>query len=342
MIGDTKGVIMEIKKSYLMWVGSESYKDIATWTEEAAVQGISKRLPNVAVGRKLQEDGSVVFVAHDEGESHDCDDCIGIVENPERRKIRSAVKKLRKEIHEIQDKIKNFPFSRYNVEEYDKGVKPLERLKQRRADKIAGLEVEFDDQDETIESGTGGWVDVETTPCVIERWDYRKYNYWLHQPGKFDVNKVRDKEMCSGCGGTGLLPNSKIFGIFIPGCVEYIMKKDDTDKVRRRMEAQGIRVVTQGQLVTEKMRKCGYRIAGGIYVVTETGDEPTSKATRLVEMLIDKGIVSPDGVEVKGNFIRFVNPIETDVKRFRGIKSWNLDPAAEDEAEMILDAISAD
>jgi len=332
---------MEIKKSYLMWVGSESYKTIDDWSGEAVVQGISKRLPTAFVGQKLTEDGAVIFVAHDEGESHDCEECAGTLENPEKRKLKSAWEKLDKEISDIEAKIAKATDGAKLTDEALKEVSSLEKLRSRRIRKRIAAVEGYQDEDDEIESGTGGWTKVKTADGV-ECWDYRKYNYWLHQPKKFDPDAVVEKEMCECCGGTGLLPNSKVFGIFVPSAVEYIMKKEDGDEVRRRMERQGIRVVTQGQLVTEKTRKCGKRCAGGVYVVTDTGNKPTYKATELVETLIRKGIVEPDGVDIKGNFIRFVEPVGTDVKRFRGIKTWCLDPAAEDEAEMILDAISAE
>jgi hypothetical protein len=41
-----------------------------------------------------------------------------------------------------------------------------------------------------------------------------------------------------------------------------------------------------------------------------------------------------------GDFVRFVKPVEiSGVRRFRGVKKFNLVPEAEEQAEMVLDAI---
>jgi len=56
--------------------------------------------------------------------------------------------------------------------------------------------------------------------------------------------------------------------------------------------------------------------------------------------LVAKGLVKPEATEISGSFIRFIEPIEVDVKRFRGIKSWSLNPDVEDAAEDILEALA--
>jgi hypothetical protein len=337
----------------MMWVGSESYKTIKDWTDEAIVQGISKRLPNAAVGRCLAEEGTVIFVAHDEGVFHECPDCIGVVENPEARKMRTDLERVAKEVEgyelalestheESEEYVKSHPNAGSddeNIVALHKESTRLMRLIARRNAKYRSIEEELETSREYVEGGTGGHVHIMSDGGTVERWDYRKYNYWLHQPKKFDVNSVVKKNMCESCGGTGQLPDAKIFGVFIPSAVEYILKPCDDEEVKKRMEARGISTVTQTQLKSEVIRKCGKRHEGGVYIVASTSEEPTKQMVEVVEELVKKGLVEPDGVEIKGDFVRFIEPVETEVKRFRGIKSWCLDPRAEEEAEMIFDAM---
>lgn len=68
-----------IKQTYLMWVGSESYPHIKDYVDEAQARGVSKRLPNKALAQAMLEPGTLVFLAHDEGEHEDCQACMGIV-----------------------------------------------------------------------------------------------------------------------------------------------------------------------------------------------------------------------------------------------------------------------
>ena len=80
---------MEIKNTYLMWIGSEHYSTIDSWVKEATEQGVSKRLPNEHMGTSLLNPGTVVFVAHDEGDMDECTECLGTISCGECRK-RSA------------------------------------------------------------------------------------------------------------------------------------------------------------------------------------------------------------------------------------------------------------
>lgn len=337
---------MEIKQSYLMWVGSEHYKSIEDWTGEAVTQGISKRLPNADVGQALTQEGTVIFVAHDEGSFHECADCLGTIENPEKRKAKQALQNLQKEIQDLEDNAKGVQ------ESIDKGVCDAEggqadidrinKLIERRAQKALKLQGEISGMSDQVEGGTGGHATVANGEGLkSERWDYRKYNYWLHQPQKFNIANVLDKEMCETCGGTGRLPDAKVFGLFLPDAVEYILKAEDTEVVKDQMEKErGFRTVEERLVKVEAKRKCGKRHAGGVYVVTDTKEGESKSAKEIVEQLVTDGIISPEGVEINGSFVRFLNPIDVDVKRFRGIKRWSLDPRAEDEAEMILEAIA--
>jgi len=127
--------------------------------------------------------------------------------------------------------------------------------------------------------------------------------------------------------------------LFMPEGVEYILKSTDTDKVKQEMETKGFGTVDTVALVSERKRGCGKRKPGGYYVVTKQGAKPSQKVEEVVDKLVKAGVVKPEGLEVKGSYIRFVTPIDINVKRFRGLKRWNLDPRAEQEAEMILEAM---
>jgi len=330
---------MEIKNSYLMWIGSDHYKTIEDWTGEAVTQGISKRLPNADVGQALTSEGTAIFVAHDEGSFHECPDCLGTIENPERRKLQQEAKRIDAESKELQTQLINVAGE---GPEADKERDRLTNLINNRGQKIAKLIGQIKDQPEQVEGGTGGHALVTKGEGLdTERWDYRKYNYWLHQPKVFNASDVLSKEMCECCGGTGRLPDAKVFGLFIPDAVEYILKAEDTELVKDKMEGErGFRTVTEQLVKVEPKRKCGKRHPGGVYVVTDVKEGETKSAKEVVEQLVKDGIVTPEGVEINGSFIRFLNPIDVEVKRFRGIKRWSLDPRAEDEAEMILEAIA--
>src|SRR3954467_11925932 len=92
---------MEIKNSYLMWIGSDHYATFDIWKKEAGELGVSKRLPGADVGRKLCEPGTVIFVAHDEGETHDCPDCTGTIACPECRITEQKIIGLEEEIADL-------------------------------------------------------------------------------------------------------------------------------------------------------------------------------------------------------------------------------------------------
>lgn len=322
---------MEIKNSYLMWVGKEHYGDIAAYSEEAVTLGISKRVPNVGVAKALTEPGTVVFVAHDEGESHDCPDCQGEIECPECRKRDQEVASLKAAIAKVRDKHEDFD------NEASKGDK---RFVAVREAKIAKLEAASEscaacDGEGLLTSGTGGMVTLKDGRVM----DYRQYNYWLHQPAKFDPDTVSTKKMCGTCGGTGLIPDAKVFGMFLPEGVEYILSGDEDDEKRKVLDGVKAKLIDAATLKAETKRGCGFRKKGGTYVVTSPKAADPAKVREAVAALVEKGTISPDGVEVAGSFIRFTRPIDVEVKRFRGIKSWSLDPKAEREAEMAAEAL---
>jgi hypothetical protein len=314
-----------MRNTYLMWVGSESYETIDEWTKEAEEQGISKRLPNANVGMSMKNSNSVVFVAHDEGEWRDCPDCMGTIENPEWRVLNEKIIKLRAEHRKFEKEREEFGDSR------------LFRKIAKREKAIVSLKEELGKRDFAIESGTGGKVEViNRNTGMTEVVDYRKYDYWHRQPKKFNKRwKIVGKEMCKTCGGKGQLPEGRIFGLFIPTDIEYVLRDEDTEEVRKIMDKRGFRLVDSTELSVEKERKCGYRKKGGVYAVAKTSADGT------LEELVKIKKIKPKGVEIKGDFIKYLNPVEINEKRFRGVKRWDMDGNSEVEEEtmMILDAL---
>lgn len=323
----------KITNSYLIWVGSEHYAGIKDWSDEAIAQGVSKRLPSPAVARELVKPGTVVFVAHDEGESTECTACQGEVDCAECRKRTQEMANLRAAIDTQRAHFKGDWES-----EAPKGHKRFVAVREAR---IAKLESECEscatcEGAGKVIGGTGGHIVLTDG----RKWDYRQFNYWLHQPAKFDPEKmVRERHMCATCGGTGEKPCARVFGVFLPGDIEYILTGEETEEVMKRLE--GVKLVDAKAVKAEPRRGCGKRKPGGTYVVTSAkGDAKAAKG--VVKELVAKGILDPKGAEVNGSFVRFLDPIEVDAKRFRGIKKVSMDLLGEgaDQAEMIADAIA--
>lgn len=302
-----------ITKAYLMWVGSEHYADIAEWSEEAIAMGVSKRLPNAAMARALMEPGTVVFTAHDEGETTDCAECGGAIECPDCRKRTVEMASLRGAI----DSAKKRFLGDWDAEATD-GMKRFESVREA---KITRLETECEDCSACggkgkLTSGTGGHVVLKDG----RQWDYRTYNYWLHQPAKFNAETmVATVAMCKACGGTGVRPEAKLFGLFVPTRCEYIVRGDETKEELKLLKDFGL--VTPDALKVEGKRKCGYRKPGGFYAVTDKAAAPDKDARMALDGLVERGIIdSTEAVDIAGNFVRFTAPVRVDVKRFRGIK----------------------
>lgn len=330
-----------IKNSYLMWIGKEHYSTIGDWNNEAITQGISKRVPNANVGQALLNEGTVIFVAHDEGEYTECGDCVGTIQNPERRKLITEMDRLDDEnsklAQEMADADTQYADGIVTVEQRDATKTRCVRLQLNRDKKANELHAQHDALPETIEAGTGGTVIIEGGEAV----DYRTYNYQLHHKGLTPADSA-NKTMCEPCGGTGRLPEGKVFGVFLPSAVEYILKAEDGEDIKKQMETErGFRTVEQTVLITEAKRLCGKRKAGGVYVVTDVQGKPSKRAKDLVKALVEAGKITPEAVEINGDFVKFLAPIDIDAKRFRGLKKWNLDPRAEAEAEMIMEAVAS-
>lgn len=345
MSKETKKTPFEITASYLMWVGAEHYGTIEDYTGEVVKMGVSKRLSNVHIARKLMEPGAVIFLAHDEHEYTECPECVGNVECGECRKRYHERCRLEDEVLELEERLDAAREAVRLASEADKDgprkeVARLKRLIANRVEKaktIASVSKEC----ETCEGhgryngSTGGRVVVDG-----EHMDYRAYNYWLHQPKKWSPEgKTVVAEMCEICGGTGRLPEGKVFGALLPSDVEYILKADDNLAKQVEIEEAGFKTVTTKEVSVEIARGCGKRREGGFYVRTGTG-ERTEDTKALVDKLVAAGHIEPEGAELIGTFVRFVNPIDIPgVKRFRGLKTFSLIPEAEDEVEMAVEAL---
>jgi len=259
----------EVRSSYLMWIGAEHYGTIEDYAGEAVKYGVSKRLSNVHMASALKEKGTVIFLAHDEHCYVECEECTGTVECGECRKrgvemtkIAAETKALRTEL--VDEKAKESTVS--GTEEFDleKKIKRLERLIENRVKKFSKLEDGCDDCDVcegegNFDGGTGGVATVSGKDM-----DYRCYNYWLHQPAKFSTKgKKIVLEMCDACGGTGRLPEGKVFGCILPSDVEYILKEDDDETVAKAAAEAGFKTVTWEAAKKEDARGCGKRKPAG-------------------------------------------------------------------------------
>ncbi len=322
-----------INKSYLMWVGADNYPTIEDWVEEAQKQGVSKRLPGIAAATSMLEEGTAIFVAHDNGEYRDCPECLGTIECGECRKSN-------RELERLSEQLANLKAERAGAKEA-KDVRRLSRRIDTILDKVSDATDRIEGGCELCkgegryEAGTGGTAQVNG-----KAWDYRTYNYHLHHGGLVDPvarkKAVTKKDMCEHCGGTGRLPEGKVFGMFLPESIEYIADgKEDAEKLKAMEEKFSI--VSKEMLVEEEKRKCGKRVAGGLYASTSL-DASEADVRAAVKELVESGALEATGAAIHGGFAEFLTPVPIPDKRFRGIKRWALDPGAEAEAEMILEA----
>jgi len=320
-------------ESYLMWIGKEHYPTIKDYVDEALERGISKRLANADMGKALMSDDVVVFLAHDEGEYRPCEDCLGLVECPECRKLDNEVARLQKEWDDLaaeDHKLKD-------GETVDPKIIKRRRSIKKRIAKIQTSKKDCKCGGEgTLYGGTGGSVKVDG-----EAWDVRKYEYWLHQPKKWkpEDHEIEDFEKCPHCGGHGRLPVGKVFGLFVPGKIEYILKGEDDEIAKKAAEERGFRIVTEKEVAKEVKRGCGKRKPGGYYAVTEKegGEKDAEKA---IAELVERGVLKPEGTQINGQFAEFIEHVDINEKRFRGIKRWFPSTEAAEEAEMIRDALA--
>ncbi len=326
-----------ILNTYLMWIGSESYKTIEDWTAEAIERGVSKRLPNEYIGEGLMESGTVIFVAHDEGDMYECEECASTIECPDCRKAQASYDR---EAH-LADKLQKEAEAKVNHgmgRVFVLDAKERKSALNRATNAVARCEKLDEEMDgcerclgtKEITAGSGGTVVFEDGSV----WDHRRYMYHRNQPKKWtaaDKGGIAVNKRCERCGGSGRLPNGKVFGLVVPEAIEYVESGNvDKDKA---MADRGFKIVTATMLKCELKRKCGVRKPGGVYAVTAPGSESTAGGEAADALGINE-------VEVKGNFVQFMTPVDiSGTKRFRGLARWELPEAVEDEAEMITEAL---
>lgn len=298
-----------IEHGYLMWVGESHHETAKSFVEEVRSRGVSKRLPGYGVGLALQKPGTLVYVAHDDGEAYSCESCFGQVECSACRTKEHAILKWQAEADAV-------------TRRYPKGDIPRgkERIREIRAERIqkaraAMAACELCHGKGTYECGTGGYiVRMDGT-----KMDYRTYNFWMRQPHKFDVAKeVRNFHMCEDCGGTGKRPAAEVFGCFVP-TVEYIRNGEETKEERKQYEV--FDQLTEAQAEQEPERVGGRRTPG-FYAVARAG-KGSRRGQAVARELQESRAVKGD-VEVIGDFVLFTKPVKVETKRFRGIKHFQL------------------
>lgn len=312
---------MQIQHSYLMWVGADNYETIVEYVDEVRQLGISKRLPGFGMANALQQPGSIVYVAHDDGEAYSCDACMGQVECSECRTWSQKIAKWQGEADAVS--------KRYAGDEVPRGKARIVEIRQARIAKAraAMAQCELCEGEGTFECGTGGYV----VRADKSRMDYRTYNYWMRQPHKFDsAREVTERHMCEECGGTGKRPAAVVFGAFVPG-IEVVVSGREHEIAREQIEKFDARV-SLAAAAKEPERKGGQR-EPGYYAVAKVG-KPGKRAIAVAKELVARRAVK--GVEVIGDFVLFGKPVKVgSLKRFRGVKRFGLWPAdSEARAEM--------
>jgi len=319
---------MEINNSYLMWIGSDHYKTIDSWIKEAQEMGVSKRLPNDFVASALLQPGTVVFVAHDEGEMDPCPVCASDMECPDCRKHTEAAAREQA----LADRLGVEAMTKEGKEEASALLRQRNAAKRVEEHRAAAESCEACFGTGRITEGTGGKVVFEDG----EAWDFRKYMYWRNQPKKWtaeDKGGISELGRCENCGGFGRIPCGKVFGLFVPEAIEYI---DDGDAEKsKKMEEKGFKVVTKDILVDEHKRGCGKRKPGGVYAVTKVVSTSTAGADAVKALKLDA-----KDVEVKGNFVSLLKPIDiSGTRRFRGVARWELTEETADAAAMAVEGL---
>lgn len=298
---------------YLMWVGSKRCPTIASYVEEAVAFGVSKRLPNANVAGELAKAPATIFLAHDEGKTESCDACVGLMENPDHRVAVNALEVTRRKISQFANEL----LAAHESDD-DREIERWDGKHDRVRAKLDGMKSGLAIIDEFIEGPTGGFVMIDGA-----EWDYRRYNYWLHQPKKWsaDEHEIGKKVMCKTCGGTGQLSLGKVFGAILPSAIEYVMRPEDDGGVAASMKSKGLRVIDAKAATRQS----------GFYAVTN-GINRSSVNSRdvliaiLIADLVNSGVIENGEAACNGEAIYFTPPIDIrGTKRFRGIKRWSME-----------------
>lgn len=306
---------MRIQQSYLVWVGADLYETTAEFVEEARRLGVSKRLPGIGMANALSEPGSLVYLAHDDGEAYSCDACMGQVECSECRTWSHKIAKWQGEADEVR--------KRYGDEEPPRGKARIIEIREARIARAreAMAACEVCEGEGSFECGTGGYVVRKDG----SRMDYRTFNYWMRQPHKFDVEReIVEKHMCEECGGTGKRPAAVVFGAFVP-TIEVVKSGREIDIVLEQIER--FECLTAADVEREPERKGGQREPG--YYAVAGARKPSKFALAAAKELVQRRVVKGEP-EVIGDFILFAKPVKvSELKRFRGVKRFGLFEPAE-------------
>jgi len=301
---------MRIQHSYLMWVGADNYETISEYVDEVRKVGVSKRLPGIGMANALYEPGSVVFVAHDDGEAYSCDTCMGQVECSECRMWSGRIAKWQAEADVVRHRYAD-------DDETPRGKARIVEIREARIARARAVmaKCELCDGHGVYECGTGGYV-LRTDGV---RMDYRAYNYWMRQPKKFDADReVAARHICPDCGGTGKRPAAVVFGAFVPE-IEVVLTGRENEIVQEQIARFGH--VTLAAASKEVERKGKQRHPG--YYAVATAGKPTKRALAVAKELQAHRAVKGEA-EVIGDFILFAKPLKVgEMKRFRGVKRYS-------------------
>jgi hypothetical protein len=303
-------VRMRIQHSYLMWVGADNYETAEEYVGEVRKLGVSKRLPGIGMANALSKPGSIVFVAHDDGEAYSCDACMGQVECSECRTWTGKIATWTAQA----DRVRRL----YGDDEIPRGKARIIEIREARIAKARAAMAKCDlcDGEGAYECGTGGYV----VRADGSRMDYRAYNYWMRQPKNFDREReVVERHICAECGGTGKRPAAVIFGAFVPE-IEVVLDGRENEIVQEQIAR--FRHVTLTGVASEPERKGGLRHPG-FYAVAKAG-KPSKRASAAARDLVARSAVKGE-LEVIGDFVLFAKPVKAgELKRFRGVKRYGL------------------
>jgi hypothetical protein len=307
---------MRIQHSYLAWVGADHYETASEFIDEARKLGVSKRLPGLGMAGSLNASGTVIFLAHDDGEAFSCDACMGQVECSSCRSQSQLIAKWQEEADAVKKTYQGEPIPRGKARIIE--IREMHIANARAAMKSC----EVCDGTGSHECGTGGYVVRKDG----SRMDYRAYNYWMRQPKKFDAEReIVERHMCEACGGIGKHPAGAVFGAFVPS-VEVVVNGREHEVVREKIEA--FEQVSLSEVSKEPERNDGSSRRGGkrrpgYYAVARAG-RPTKRAQALAAELVAQRAVRGD-CEVIGDIVLFAKPVRlSELKRFRGLKRWTL------------------
>jgi len=330
----------EIKTAWLQWIGCDSYPKIKDYVDEALTLGISKKITNAGMAKALVGEGNIIFLAHDEAVHNPCPDCIDEATCPDCRVTIEHITTCEDKIDFYEDKVEEAKKAGNSKGEKraNHAVKAHTKELENLHDKIKNCKI-CDGGTKKVNISTGGYIEFANG----KKMDRVSYQYYSRKPEVWRKLIIAngapfdDGVTCLTCGGVGYIPEAKIFGFFIPSDIEYILVGDEEETFKKEIEDKKIKTVITTKLETK--RGCGFRKPGSFYAVTKT-DSSSDSVKETLAKLIAKGLIKAENAEVSGNFCNFVEPIKVEgIKRFRGLKKWNLDPEVEEAFDMAIEAL---